>query len=216
MNNLKLNSHLLSKGVDAVSLMNASVQKTGAAGAVRPTAATQTESSSSTGTDAASFESVLKGETDKLNADAIVSLIKSGNLDLEAIKTAIGSSDIKDLSDLASKLTSDKTGSSQLSEMQSLIAALDKSILGQSSITDTIDKSAVAATLLADEDAMEVIGALAEGHLNGIVMSDSEDLEQDEEENLTGAAVASASGDTSLETLAENLETIMAGLNVGI
>ncbi|MBQ8947438.1 MAG: hypothetical protein IJ058_11595 [Lachnospiraceae bacterium] len=110
--------------------------------------------------------------------------------------------------DVTSELTEAVNKSRDLSEMQELIASLDKSILG--SVSATLDKDAVASDLMNDPDAGDVVESLVNGHLNGIVLADPDELdeEDDEFESEAGARLR----DQTAETLAENLENIIASL----
>ncbi len=92
--------------------------------------------------------------------------------------------------------------------MQQLIDSLDKSILG--TVASSLDSEAVASDLLESGDSGEVIGQLMSGHLNSIVMtpSDSMDDSEDDLESRTSSLL----DDPVAESLAENLETIIAHL----
>ncbi len=102
------------------------------------------------------------------------------------------------------------TGSvSELAEMKQLIDSLDNSILGN--VADQLDSTEVAADLLGGGRRSDrVISQLVSGHLNSIVMSslaDSDNAKDDVKSGLTESLT-----DESTETLAQNLETLIAGL----
>lgn len=113
------------------------------------------------------------------------------------------------LSEEAKKLTSESEEDNELEQMQELINSLDKSILGANASLG-IDPAVIAGALMTDEDPKEVVEALVNGHLSGIALTDSEDLE-DKEKDL-GALAQEGMTDKTAETLAQNLETIIAGL----
>ena len=158
-----------------------------------------------------SLSGIARAVTGTAGSDALGGLVKdlavNGGTDFSAV-----------LSEEASKLTAESKETlinqrfpkenTELVQMQELIKSLDKSILGAKSVED-MDTAAVAGELLEDGKADEVIGALVNGHLNGIALSDSEDLEKDTEESLDPA---NALSDDTADTLAQNLETILAGI----
>ena len=148
-----------------------------------------------------SLSGIARAVTGTAGSDALGGLVKdlavNGGTDFSAV-----------LSEEASKLTAESKENTELAQMQELIKSLDKSILGAKSVED-MDTAAVAGELLEDGKADEVIGALVNGHLNGIALSDSEDLEKDTEESLDPA---NALSDDTADTLAQNLETILAGI----
>ncbi len=159
----------------------------------------------------------------------------------ETVKTAIDKSDLSDefktylneetskllageSSDIASinKITSaalsaaGDTASSQTSsdsEVKLLIDSLDKSILG--AVTSSLDMDEVASDLLSGAGSDRVIDQLVSGHLNSIVMSSS-DLDNDSNtvNDANERSITSSLTDPTTETLAQNLETILAKLNV--
>jgi len=158
------------------------------------------------------FSDVLNDEVDKLG------------------QTQTGLSD-KEISEIASQLVQDNAKQSKLQEMQELIAALDESILG--SVASSLDPAELADDLLSDTSGSGVIDQLVGGHMMSIVTTERDDKE---DEDLTGSitnsltsvssnsettsdstasaesALQKLSDEPSLETLAENLETIMAGM----
>ena len=148
-----------------------------------------------------SLSGIAKAVAGTAGTEALTSL--AGNL---AVK---GDTDFSTLlSEEASKLTAESEDNTELAQMQELIKSPDKSILGAKSVED-MDTAAVAGELLEDGKANEVIEALVNGHLNGIALSDSEDLEKDTKESLDPA---NSMTDDTADTLAQNLETILAGI----
>ena len=94
-------------------------------------------------------------------------------------------------------------------KLRQLIDSLDRSILGN--VTSTLDSEDAAAQLLLGEGADRVVGQLLNGHLSSIVMTKADDME-DIDDSLD-SSTAQMLTDTSAETLAQNLETIMERLN---
>ena len=105
--------------------------------------------------------------------------------------------------------TSSDSNSASLNEMKLLIDSLDKSILGN--VGSSLNSEEVASDLLSGGlSSQRVIDQLVGGHLNSIVMTAGTDLEN-ADDNLESEVTESLK-DVSTETLAQNLETIMAKL----
>ncbi|MCR5510000.1 MAG: hypothetical protein K6F54_03505, partial [Lachnospiraceae bacterium] len=105
--------------------------------------------------------------------------------------------------------TSSDSNSASLNEMKLLIDSLDKSILGN--VGSSLNSEEVASDLLSGGlSSQRVIDQLVGGHLNSIVMTAGTDLEN-ADDNLESDVTESLK-DVSTETLAQNLETIMAKL----
>ena len=84
----------------------------------------------------------------------------------------------KVLAEEADKLTKDSEEDAMLNEMQQLIAALDKSILGE--VVDGSTTEKFAEDLLSDPKmGRDVIGQLTSGHLQAIVTTKSDDDDDD-------------------------------------
>ena len=138
-------------------------------------------------------------------------------LDIETAKlsaTGLTSDQAGELADKVNELTDKDTSISReltdLGEMRRLISSLDKSIFGQ--VAESLDEEEVAADLLADPaGARKVIDQLVSGHVNSIVMTHSD--ESDDTEDALKSEVSDSLSETSTETLAQNLETLMEHLN---
>lgn len=132
----------------------------------------------------------------------------SGFTDLLTAETARLAAQTGETALTTAELTETVNKSKDLSEMQELIASLDKSILG--SVSATLDKDAVAADLMNDPHAGDVVGSLVNGHMNGIVLADPDELDEEDDEFKSEAVTKLR--DQTTETLAENLENIIASL----
>ncbi len=142
------------------------------------------------------FKSYLNEETSKLLAGESSDIASINKITSAALNAAGDTS--------SSKTTSE-------SEIKLLIDSLDKSILG--TVTSSLDMDEVASDLLSGAGSDRVIDRLVSGHLNSIVMSSS-DLDSDTVNDTNESDITSSLTDLSTETLAQNLETIMAKLNV--
>ena len=188
--NTDITTYLISKGItDPTSLKAVSGQF--AANGL----SSQAENIDSAISDAG-FKKLLDIETAKLTG--------SGATSDQAEKLA---EKVSELTDKDSPLSRELT---DLGEMRRLISSLDKSIFGK--VADSLDEEEVAADLLADPaGARKVIDQLVSGHVNSIVMTQSD--ESDDTEDALESEVSDSLSDTSTETLAQNLETLMEHLN---
>ena len=185
---------------------SAATAPAGQTGAVTPTPgkpSTSDRTQSSSGTTDTSgiredFRAWLTEETEKIVAGG-----GSAADVTKAVRQSIGASETS-----GSAASSDPQNAS-VNEMKLLIDSLDKSILGN--VGSSLDSEEVAADLIAGgADSQRVIDRLVSGHLNSIVMTASDDL--DNSEDGLESDVTKSIKDVSTETLAQNLETIMAKL----
>lgn len=117
----------------------------------------------------------------------------------------------KTLAEASEKLTQVSEQSAKLNEMQGLLDSLDKTILGR--VADSINTEELAEELLSNpEESKDVMSELMNGQMSAIVMTDSDDSE-DADDAVNTSISDSLSGEATTETLAQNLETIMASIN---
>ena len=157
-----------------------------------------------------------------MNIDTNISVLSQKVRELSAAESlqgseAIGKEKAAEFSQLLTEtidgLTKNNTASAENSEMQNLIAALDKSILGKAGNTFNVTEFAEA--MLQDKNAaQDVLSQLAGGHMQAIVTTSSEDNDEDDT-SIFGTndytKVPTLSDET--ESLSDNLETIMEHLN---
>ena len=166
--------------------------------------AAATQSSSDTSEIREDFKTWLTEETEK-----IVSEGGTASDVTKAVRESIGASESSQTSSGTSGTTSSNSGDASLNEMKLLIDSLDKSILGN--VGSSLNSEEVASDLLSGGlSSRGVIDQLVGGHLSSIVMTAGTDLEN-ADENLESSVTESLK-DVSTETLAQNLETIMAKL----
>lgn len=91
------------------------------------------------------------------------------------------------------------------SQMNSLAAVLDKSVLGSVATTGT-DLQALSEELLSTGSGREVIAQLAEGHLDAIAMSDGD--EEDESTSITNALQETTTDTDTLNQILDKLNEI--------
>jgi len=118
------------------------------------------------------------------------------------------------LTEAITDISAGSTDNAELSEMQSLIESLDKSILG--TVMPSLNSEELAKELIEDTGAAkEVISELTTGHMQALVTTDTSD--DDEAENSISGSLSEYS-DTidETETLSQNLETIIAGIGTNI
>jgi len=178
---IDITSKLLSQGITSVSNSNISSVS-------NPTSSTA-DTAAKVRTD---FSTWLQDEITKLKEDGA-----DASSIVNAVTTQIG------------ELNGTGTTLTESDELKMLMDSLDKSILG--SVASTLDTKEAASELFTGEGSDKVIKQLVSGHLNSIVMTDSDDLE-DADDSLE-SSVTETFADTSTETLAQNLETIMEHLN---
>ena len=159
-------------------------------------------------TDPSSLASVSKQlEVKGLSDSSVADTSFKSLFDAETARLTGVNGDNKEVSSKDTAMVGELT---DLDEMRRLISSLDKSVLGQ--VTDSLDEEEVAADLLSDtSDANRVIDQLVTGHLNSIVMTDSDDSE--DTDDALKSDVAESLTEPSTETLAQNLETLMEHLN---
>lgn len=159
-------------------------------------------------TDPSSLASVTKQLADKgLSDSSIAGTGFKSLLDAETAKLTGVNGDNKEISATDTAKVGELT---DLDEMRRLISSLDKSVLGQ--VADSLDEEEFAADLLSDSSgANRVIDQLVTGHLNSIVMTDSDDSE--DTDDALKSDVTETLSEPSTETLAQNLETLMEHLN---
>lgn len=128
---------------------------------------------------------------------------------------AVSSEFEKELQSELSKMSESQKENSDLSEMTKLLEALDNSVLG--AVIKDENRVEFAKELAGNpQAAKDVINELAAGHMLSIVTTSSDD---DESESVTESVKNSVTAEgeaVSTETLAENLETIMAGINMTV
>lgn len=137
-----------------------------------------------------------------LLTSALKQTVEPGTTDFDAI-----------LNDESSKLDEIRNQANMIGEMKSLIDALDQSILGN--VLESLDTEELAEDLLADpSQSKDVLNGLMGGHMQSIVMTSS-DEKKDMEDSLASSSASVLNGkDVATESLAENLETIMASIKV--
>ena len=166
--------------------------------------AAATQSSSDTSEIREDFKTWLTEETEK-----IVSEGGTASDVTQAVRESIGASESSQTSSGTSGTTSSNSVDASLNEMKLLIDSLDKSILGN--VGSSLNSEEVASDLLSGGlSSQRVIDQLVGGHLSSIVMTAGTDLEN-ADDNLESSVTESLK-DVSTETLAQNLETIMAKL----
>ena len=169
--------------------------------------AAATQSSSDTSEIREDFKTWLTEETEKIVSEGGTAADVT-----RAVRESIGvseSSQATSSSGSSGTKTSSGSGDASLNEMKLLIDSLDKSILGK--VGSSLDSEEVASDLLAGGlSSQRVVDQLVSGHLNSIVMTAGTDLEN-ADDNLESSVTESLK-DVSTETLAQNLETIMAKL----
>ncbi|SCY82430.1 hypothetical protein SAMN02910292_03084 [Lachnospiraceae bacterium XBB2008] len=185
---------------------SAATAPAGQTGAVTPTPgkpSTSDRTQSSPGTTDTSgiredFRAWLTEETEKIVAEGGSAADVTG-----VVRESIGAGES------SGTKTSSDSNSASLNEMKLLIDSLDKSILGN--VGSSLNSEEVASDLLSGGlSSQRVIDQLVGGHLNSIVMTAGTDLEN-ADDNLESDVTESLK-DVSTETLAQNLETIMAKL----
>ncbi|MBO4898882.1 MAG: hypothetical protein J5509_01180 [Lachnospiraceae bacterium] len=168
---------------------------------------TAAQSSSDTSEIREDFKTWLTEETEKIVSEGGTAADVT-----RAVRESIGvseSSQATSSSGSSGTKTSSGSGDASLNEMKLLIDSLDKSILGK--VGSSLDSEEVASDLLAGGlSSQRVVDQLVSGHLNSIVMTAGTDLEN-ADDNLESSVTESLK-DVSTETLAQNLETIMAKL----
>ena len=119
------------------------------------------------------------------------------------------------LTEEAEKLTDTSAKTTRLTEMQALLDSLDQSILG--GVKESLDRGELADEMLSNpEESTDVVKQLMSGHMQSIVMTDSDDKE-DAKDSLTASSTETLmGGDTATETLAQNLETIMESIGQNV
>ncbi len=188
--NTDITTYLISKGITDPASLKAVSGQFAAKGL-----SAQAESIDSSLSDAG-FKKLLDIETAKLSGAGMTS-DQAGKL----------ADKVNELTDKDTSISRELT---DLGEMRRLISSLDKSIFGQ--VAESLDEEEVAADLLADPaGARKVIDQLVSGHVNSIVMTHSD--ESDETEDALKSEVSDSLSETSTETLAQNLETLMEHLN---
>jgi len=110
------------------------------------------------------------------------------------------------LTDETGKFADGKTQATEDSELEELVNALDKSILGNS--MTSIDSKDLLRELQNDSKREEVIKELTSGQMMGIVLTDS-DSDDDIQESITTGV---QSQEETTESLADSLQTILAGI----
>jgi len=154
-------------------------------------------------------------------------LLSQGITDLTTITSAVKSADANSeneefsslLNEEVTKLSSQATENTKVSEMTNLIESLDKSILG--SVMSSLDKDELAAELVSDPtSAKDVLSMLTSGHMQAIVTSTTNSDEEDTEDSLTSKTTdnltSNAETTDTTETLAQNLETIIASIGQNV
>ena len=195
----QLNGRRLASAIDPSS-QNQTVTQ-----AQKTSASAATQASSETAEIREDFKTWLTEETEKIvaeggNAADVTAAVRESIGASENAQASGGSSGTKSSSD---------SGNASLNEMKLLIDSLDKSILGK--VGSSLNSEEVASDLLSGGlSSQRVVDQLVSGHLNSIVMTAGTDLEN-ADDNLESDVTESLK-DVSTETLAQNLETIMAKL----
>ena len=195
----QLNGRRLASAIDVASQSQTVTQTQ------KTSASVAAQSSSETSEIREDFKTWLTEETEKIvaeggNAADVTAAVRESIGASETAQASGGSSGTKSSSD---------SGNASLNEMKLLIDSLDKSILGK--VGSSLNSEEVASDLLSGGlSSQRVVDQLVSGHLNSIVMTAGTDLEN-ADDNLESDVTESLK-DVSTETLAQNLETIMAKL----
>ena len=188
----KLNGRHLTSAADASSQAQTMTQ------AQKVTSSAATHNTADTAEIREDFRTWLTEETEKIVAEGGSVADVTG-----VVRESIGAGES------SGTKTSSDSNSASLNEMKLLIDSLDKSILGN--VGSSLNSEEVASDLLSGGlSSQRVIDQLVGGHLNSIVMTAGTDLEN-ADDNLESDVTESLK-DVSTETLAQNLETIMAKL----
>ena len=188
----KLNGRHLTSAADASSQAQTVTQ------AQKVTSSAATHNTADTAEIREDFRTWLTEETEKIVAEGGSVADVTG-----VVRESIGAGES------SGTKTSSDSNSASLNEMKLLIDSLDKSILGN--VGSSLNSEEVASDLLSGGlSSQRVIDQLVGGHLNSIVMTAGTDLEN-ADDNLESEVTESLK-DVSTETLAQNLETIMAKL----